>query len=189
MCALLPSLVDVTATHVSGTFLTMELLFHSPKYGAKTILIDDEDYELIKPYKWSISCVRGQFYMVHTYWPGLKSKTIKMHRLIMGVLGTPKIHIDHIDRNSLNNQKLNMRKATIAENSRNVGPNKRSHTGYKGVYLYKYPNKNAGKYTAALRYDGKTFHGGYFKTAKEAAQKYNEMAIKYHGEFAFINEI
>lgn len=167
----------------------MEIKIISPKYGEKVVLIDDEDYALISKYTWSVNYVRGKWYAL-AYAGQKKGKviTVKMHRLIMDVLKTPKIHIDHKDQNGLNNQKVNLRKATIAENSRNVGPNKRSTTGFKGVSLYT-KNTMAGWYVVRVRYYDKNIFGGYFKDPVEAAKKYNEMAIKYHGEFAYQNPI
>lgn len=32
-------------------------------------------------------------------------------------------------------------------------------------------------------------YGGTFKTALEAAKKYNELAKQYHGEFAWLNRV
>ena len=36
---------------------------------------------------------------------------------------------------------------------------------------------------------GKLIYIGRFKNKEEAAQAYNKAAIKYHGEFAFINKL
>lgn len=162
----------------------MELALISPKHGSKTVLIDDESYQLIKD--WNLNLVKesNSFYVV-CYKNGVSAK---LHRIIMGV-SDPKIFIDHIDGNGLNNIKSNLRVATLAENSRNAGVTKRSTTGYKGVYRYKDGNKNAGRYTAALKINGKSILGGYFSSAEDAAKKYNELALKYHGEFANLNEI
>lgn len=177
--------------HVDGggtLFNKMEILIKSP-HGEKTVFFDDEDWPLLKDYIWHIQNDKGNFYC--RYYVKVNGKFIskKMHRVVMGVADTPHPHIDHIDGNGLNNRKLNLRKATIAENSRNVGPTSRNTTGFKGVYQFKAPHKQAGLYTAALRCKDIKYHGGYFKTAVEAAIKYNEMARKYHGEFAYQNPI
>lgn len=74
------------------------------------------------------------------------------------------------------------------ENSRNTGPNSRSVTGYKGVSLYTV-GPQAGLYVVRIRFNGKAYFGGYFKTLIEAAESYNELAKKYHGEFAWLNKI
>lgn len=164
----------------------MKLTIYSRKFGGREVLIDDEDYELILKYHWLLSFEGKSVYAVG-YVPG-DSKQVRMHRLIMGVLDTPSIHIDHIDRNSLNNQKSNLRRATIAENSRNVGANRTSTTGFKGVFYYT-KHAKAGWYAVRIKVKNKAIFGGYFKDPVEAAKKYNELAIKYHGEFAYLNKI
>lgn len=109
-----------------------------------------------------------------------KYKTIRMHQLIID--GKP---IDHKDGNGLNNQKSNLRKSTCQQNNFNVGLTSRNKTGYKGVYK---ATRYQG-YIATIRFSGKLIHGGSFKTAEEAALKYNELAKIYHGEFAWLNTI
>jgi len=166
----------------------MELILRSPKYGEKVVLFDDEDYHLISNYKWNINFVRGKFYVISSKRKKGIVNQYKIHRVILGITDS-NVKIDHINNNGLDNRKSNLRIATIAENSRNVGLTKRNTTGYKGVYLYKENNKNKGKYTATLKHDGKNIFGGYFPTAELAALKYNELSLKYHGEFGFINKI
>jgi hypothetical protein len=166
----------------------MELILKSPKYGEKIVLFDDEDYNLINNYKWYINFVRGKFYVISVKRKNNVVSQYKIHRVILGVTNS-NIKIDHINNDGLDNRKINLRIATVAENSRNVGANKTSTTGYKGVYLYKNNNKNRGKYTATLRYNSKKIFGGYFATAELAALKYNELSLKYHGNFAYLNII
>lgn len=167
----------------------MEFKLKSPKYGEKIVYIDDEDKELVEKYHWNILFVRGSFYVTsHITVKKHKYKTIKLHRLVMGVLGTPKIHIDHKDNDGLNNVKDNLRKATIAQNSRNVGATVNSTTGFKGVFLYT-KHRMAGYYAVRIKINDKRVFGGYFKDPIEAAKKYNELAKIHHGEFAFLNPI
>lgn len=167
----------------------MQLKLISPKYGEKIVHVDDIDFDLVSKYHWNLLNVRGKFYAVaHYYISRNRWKQIKIHRLIMGVLDTPEIKIDHKDGDGLNNTRDNLRKATIAENTRNAGPNRKNTTGYKGVFMYR-TGDMVGRFTATLIVNKKKIHGGYFKTAIEAAKKYNEMAIEHHKEFAYLNPI
>ncbi len=166
-----------------------EFKLNSPKYGEKIVSVDDADLELVSKYHWNILNTRGKFYVV-AHAPNIKNrkKQIKIHRLIMGLLDNPDIKVDHEDGDGLNNKRRNLRKATTAENTRNVGLIKTNTTGYKGVFKYK-TGCNSGRFTATLKFNGKKIHGGYFNTAVEAAKKYNEMALEYHKEFAYLNPI
>jgi hypothetical protein len=45
-------------------------------------LVDDEDFELVSQYEWDVD---ESGYAAHTYSEGGRSKTILMHRLILGL--------------------------------------------------------------------------------------------------------
>lgn len=66
---------------------------------------------------------------------------------------------------------------------RNVKVHKDSKSGYKGVV-----NDN-GIWRSRIMVNGKTISIGAFSTKKDAAKAYNETAIKYHGEFARLNDV
>lgn len=166
----------------------MKILIETKKFGVKEVLLDDEDYDLIKGYVWHIQCDKGNFYARCYVFVNGKYKIFKMHRIIMGVSHKQRPHVDHKNENGLDNRRSNLRLATIPENSRNTGPNSRSATGYKGVSLYTV-GPQAGQYVVRIRFNGKNYFGGYFNNVIDAALKYNELAIKYHGEFAYINKI
>lgn len=165
----------------------MELILTHEKHGSMVVLIDDEDWDKVKNYKWKLYLDNNNKFYVrcHTVHNGLR-KSPRIHRMIMGATYDSLPHIDHINGCTLDNRKCNLRFATITENSRNVGKTIRNTTGYKGVYQYK-KGHNKGLYTAALRCKDKKYFGGYFKTAIEAARKYDELAKKHHGEFAYLN--
>jgi hypothetical protein len=95
------------------------------------------------------------------------------------------VEIDHIDGNRLNNRKSNLRFATSSQNKINRGPRKDNTSGFKGVSL----NKKLNKYGVRLMIDGKYKHLGLFNNKIEAAKVYNENALKYYGEFAWLNVI
>jgi len=91
----------------------------------------------------------------------------------------PKIQIDHIDNNPLNNQRSNLRECTNQQNSFNKSKNKNNKSGFKGVYFDKYANK----YKAQIQINNKVKHLGRFDTAEEAHEAYKKSALEYHGEF------
>jgi hypothetical protein len=165
----------------------VELKINSPKYGEKIVLIDDEDYERANLYTWHLGYdfKTNNFYVLSQE-KGIikKQKTIRLHRFIMNCPNN-KI-IDHINRNGLDNRKQNLRICTASENRMNsIKPSHGKTSKYKGVGFY--PNLN--KYSCRIRINYKLKHIGYFETEKEAALKYNEMAIFYHGKFAKLNEV
>lgn len=93
--------------------------------------------------------------------------------------------IDHIDGDRLNNRIGNLRSCTRQQNNMNVGPKSNNKTGYKGVSWH----KQTSKYMARITDSGKIVHLGMFACKHEAARAYNEAALRYHGDFAYLNTI
>jgi hypothetical protein len=93
--------------------------------------------------------------------------------------------IDHIDRDPLNNKISNLRCATVAENTRNVGLTKSNKSGYKGISW----NSRDMIWQCMISYKSKLKNIGSFKCKHEAARVYNLAARMYHGKFAYTNEI
>ena len=114
----------------------------------------------------------------------ISAKNIGMlHRFIMG--NPEKMEVDHINLDKMDNRRENLRIVTHAENSRNKRKRKdKKLSNYKGVAF------RNGKYIAHIKGEDGKFHTKYgLESEKEAAIEYNKMAIKYHGEFANLNEI
>lgn len=115
----------------------------------------------------------------------IKRKSFAMHRIIMErILGRPLQsgeYVDHEDRDTLNNQRSNLRLATPSQNIVNSKVNVRSQTKLKGVQ-YK---PALGKWRARIANE----HLGYFDNPNDAARAYNEAAIRLFGEFAQLNGV
>ncbi len=151
-------------------------------------LVDDEDYERISKYKWRLH-TNGTYAerVTKNINDSSKQKKIYMHRDVMNVVYNKDIYIDHIDHNKLNNQKSNLRFCTRSENNKNVNTNtnrtSNSTSKYKGVNWY----KKYGNWNAKIRSNGIDYNLGYFVDEVVAAKAYDAAALKYHGEFAFLN--
>ena len=139
----------------------------------KYALVDDQDFKFINQWKW---CFDNRY--AHRK-EGVKK--IYMHRLIMN---TPNdLTLDHINRDRRDNRKTNLRNCTRSENQKNLPKFINGTSQYKGIH-------KQGKYwRTRIRVNGKKIHGGYFVDEVSAAKKYNELAIKYHGRFANINNL
>lgn len=152
------------------------------KYFAQ---VDDEDYEWIIQWKWSVIKRKEEhkaMYASRCDYSFKPKKIIQMHRLIMGVSDFS-IEPDHIDHNGLNNQRSNLRKSTDQQNSFNA--RKRSNTSsiYKGGCYLKKDKMWQGRITL----NGKRYFLGVHKNEIDAAIAYDEKAKELFGEFACLN--
>lgn len=150
-------------------------------------IVDDDDYEDLMKYKWQITRDNGivKPYAMRGQWKDGKTHTIRMHRQIMNA--PQGVSIDHINGDTLDNRKSNLRFCTQAENSRNRGIDrvKNKISKFKGVTKFKNRIKC---WVAQIEVDGKRKPITYHYTEKEAAIAYDEMAKKYFGEFAWLNQ-
>ena len=154
-----------------------------PLTQGKIALIDDEDYELVSRHTWYAYKGKYTFYVVTAIGGRRNPQTLLMHRLILGLDFGDKLHVDHINSNGLDNRRSNIRIATRQQNGRNQRPHGDAVSGFKGIYYH----KNRRKWVAKIQVDGKQLHLGVFLDEADAAQAYDEAAIKYFGRFARLN--
>jgi hypothetical protein len=150
-------------------------------------LVDDEDYERVSQYKWSISSSGGYDYPHTPIRIEGKIKYIKMHRFIMNAdIDTL---VDHKNKDTLDNRKCNLRLCTKSENMRNRAMSKNNKSGYKGVRYYPFGRRKYKVWKAQIGFNRKYISIGYYHTKEEAALAYNEKAKELFGEFASLNTI
>lgn len=155
-----------------------EIHLGGKKAAGRVALVDDEDYELAMQRSWFVheqvnsGKMRGP-YVVTGRLAG--APPTRLHCLIMG-----RAYVDHVNHNTLDNRRENLRLATVAQNMHNRIPNARSKSPYKGVSWHPV-NHN---WVAVISYDRKKHHLGCFRDDVEAALVYDAAAREFHGEFA-----
>jgi hypothetical protein len=144
--------------------------------------VDDEDFDkVMQAGPWHIRVSHGVEYVNHSFWDEGSSHSIQLHRFILGVTDST-ILVDHWNHDGLDNQKDNLRLATLSQNGGNRVLNKNSTTGFKGV------RKHNGKYEARIvNQHGKRISLGHFADPVTAALVYGAAATKKYGEFALCN--
>ena len=159
----------------------------SGKYGIgyttntnKPFYFDLEDYDKIKDYCWSENKGLGYIKANNREKEG---KHILLHRLILGAINDPKIVVDHINHNPMDNRKENLRLVTRRQNRLNTPKlnafNK--DTGHLGITTYNLKTGGV-KYTVSIYVDGKTIYLGRVDTLEEALKIRQEAEIKYWGK-------
>lgn len=141
------------------------VLYDNKRKEIARTLIDLEDVEKIKSYKWHLN---DSGYTTCN----VKGKNIRLHRLIMKVSDDKEI--DHIYHDLLDNRKSQLRICTNSQNSMN-----RKVKGYSW-------EKGRQKWQTYIEINGKRIFLGYFKIKSEAKEARKQAEIKYYKEFRYI---
>jgi len=144
------------------------------------VLIDRADVDLVKCYRWALLRGPRTGYAVSPAkgWRPL----VKMHRLVMG-LKDPKILVDHINHNGLDNRRNNLRTAKCIENAYNSRAAVGKSSQFKGVYWH----KGLRRWRTRIAFNGVKKYIGTFRNEIEAAIAYDRAAAELHREFACLN--
>jgi len=161
--------------------------------GKGMALVDDADFERVSKFHWFRStpriCKRHnqiRYYAQTTMGSRPNRKCVLMHRFILDI--KPGIQVDHLDWDGLNNQRENMRIASISDNAAytvNGRGRINLYTSFKGVSFLK--KDNAWMARIGNGSDHSTAYLGCFKTAEEAACAYDKAAKERFGAFARLN--
>lgn len=128
----------------------------------KTFKFDKEDLPIIYAHKWQCT-TKGKnvksYYLVTT----INKQRIYFHRLIMN---NPSEEIDHINIDSTDNRRSNLRIADRSQQLRNTRK-RQSVSKYKGVY-YSNSKKRTWRWHAELQLNSKRYYSPWYATEEEA---------------------
>lgn len=134
--------------------------------------IDKEDIDIISNRSWRVD-TRG--YISGRY----NGKFINLHRYILGV-DDPKVFVDHMDRNKLNNRKNNLRLCNRAQNQRNYNQRADNTSGFSGVYW----NTHNKRWKAMIHFNKKAYYLGCFDNYEDAVWARYYAELECYEEFA-----
>ena len=94
-----------------------------------------------------------------------KIKEFSFARLVLGLANGDPRQADHINRNPLDNRRVNLRIVTRAQQAENKGAQRRNASGLRGAQW----DRAAQRWKAAVRPGGALVALGYYDTAQAAA--------------------
>lgn len=146
------------------------------------ITIDEDDYSVVENHTWHIFTASNGSKYARTNIKNENGKysPVYMHQLILGTFKTGK-HVDHVNRDTLDNRRGNLRVVTHEQNMHNRKPPK-NKTGFVNVALME-----NGKYRARISEGNKRKHLGCFASAEEAALAVDEYVIKFRQGVGHLN--
>lgn len=148
---------------------TTTIYIESKTYGTKEVLIDTEDWDKVKKYRWNVNKnarakANDVFYVVSTSNAAIEDyqRSVKFHRVIMDC--HDERVVDHINGLTLDNRKVNLRITTQQENKWNRPKPSNGKNKYIGVF------KSGNRWGARIG-SGRGQHRylGLFDTPEEAA--------------------
>lgn len=148
-----------------------------PLTRGKVAVIDFDDFEKVRPYKWFATKSRHNWYATRT-----DGSHIRLHRFLLDA--PPEKQVDHENGDGLINQRYNLRLCTNAQNNQ---ARKRKRAGawskFRGVTW----DKRDTIWMARIGAAEKAIHLGSFKNEEDAARAYDKKAKELYGEFAQLN--
>lgn len=136
-------------------------------------IVDDEDFDKVSQYKWHTMTNQGG---THSY----AATKVRMHRLIIDA--PPGYMVDHINGDTLDNRKSNLRLCTNAQNQQNT-LSRGGTSQYKGVSF----QLKSGKWIAAFQYNTVRYYCGMWDSEEDAARAVDKKRGEVCGDFASKN--
>lgn len=162
------SAFDKNEIRINNELNCAEIVIYNNKgYEKLVTYIDVEDIDKVKNIKWGSS---------GTY---VSSSKYRLHRFLMDCYDD-NLFVDHINHNTLDNRKCNLRICTPEENSKNLKLSKNNKTGVTGVYYIS--DKNV--WRSGITVNNKYIHLGDFKDGKDAIKERLKAEVYYFKEFS-----
>ena len=145
--------------------------------------VDNEDYKKFASFRWYAAFDKREKKNRACRKVKINGKWSTEH-LARVIMKAPKgIYIDHINQNTLDNRRCNLRFCNESTNQMNMKRRKDNISGYKGVSWFK---SSKAWYTSITK-NGTRYYFGPYRSKIKAALKYDELAKELFKEFAKLN--
>lgn len=148
----------------------------------KVALVDNEDFEYLNQWKWYAHWNKDtqSYYAIRNSGTYPNRVTIRMSRV---VADTPiGLVCDHINHNTLDNQKHNLRNVTYSQNGMNRKSQRKSKLREKNII------KLGNGYVVRVKKDGRFVFDKYFGSIEEARKARDKAVLFWHREFSYLGE-
>jgi len=168
---------EIINLHGFNTYEIVKDIVKCHTNNKKEFIIDLIDFDRINKYYWYIT-EKGYPCTNNIKDGDKKYKQIFLHRFLMNPRDDE--FVDHIDRNTNNNTRSNLRIVTKSQNCINIKTQINNTSGVVGVNWVERNNS----WCARIGINKKRIHLGYYKNFKEAVKVRLEAEKIYHKEFA-----
>ena len=154
-----------------------EIVITSDKFGIMKTQIDLEDIEKCKEIVWNVN--KCYHHKEDEFYVGTSNRDADLlHRYLKG---SPKdMNVDHVDGNTFNNRKKNLRVCTPMGNGKNRKINRNNTSGYKGVTW----DKTNNKWLVHMCVNYKKTTYGYFDNLEDAVNRRLEVEQEHYKDFS-----
>ena len=143
-------------------------------------LVDRADYDALVEKRWHKK-KDGYFYRNLSHRTEGKG-SVALHRELLGLDRGNPAHCDHINRNTMDNRRANLRVTDAKGNAQNRAIRSDNSSGFKGVRFYPaHPDVKMKKRWRAYAFeDGREIALGYYETPEEAGRVAAEYRSKHY---------
>lgn len=180
---------DRLASDLEHALNTREIWLTGKKGAGLRALVDEDDYEFLSQWRWHLS---KEGYARRTTRKhelvGGRSQAVFLHRVVLGIpigAGKDEFQVDHINCDTLDNRKANLRVVSGSQNQWNKRSRVGSASRFKGVTLI----SKTGRWQASIKTNGQSRWLGNYIREEDAARAYNEAASELWGEYARPNPV
>lgn len=160
---------------------------HIPLSRGLSAIVDDDDWYRLAGYPWrALKDSRTGEYRAIRSLPRKDGKrpTSYMAREVLKSIPDG-MEVDHINHNTLDNRKANLRIVSHAQNMQNRVKSRSMTSKFKGVYFHKV----SGKWMARLSVNGQTRYLGIHEAEQDAAAAYDAESRRAHGQYGAVNSV
>lgn len=160
---------------------TITVVLHGNRANGRLALISPEDADLVCRYRWHVFLTKQHAYPRTSINRGGVITNMFLHRMLLNPAAG--MFVDHINGDSLDNRRCNLRVCTPEQNAQNRVGCRGVSSRFRAVGWH----VRKQKWQALVHHAGTQYFLGYFTDEEDAARAVDKKSIELFGEFARLN--